>query len=82
MYVHSTKKKMGRFPSPLPPPLSFSPGDDDDEVHDVPHVPEVAARVEDEPLRQDLEAGLHGEDAQEVRLGHFLRTQPTLASQW
>ena len=52
--------------------MDHSPGDDDDKVHDVPHVPEVAARVEHEALRQDLEARLHSEDAQEVRLGRLL----------
>ena len=51
------------------------PRDDDHKVHDVPHVPQVAAGVQDESLSQDLEARLHGEDAQEVGLGGFLKTQ-------
>ena len=55
-----------------------SPRDDDDKVHDVPHVPEVAARVEHEALRQDLEARLHREDAQEVGLGRLLRQREHL----
>ena len=49
-----------------------SPRDDDDEVHDVPHVSEIAARVQDEALRQNLEARLHRENAQKVGLGRLL----------
>ena len=39
-----------------------SPGDDDDEVHHVPHVPEVAPAVEDQAHRQDLQRRLHREN--------------------
>ena len=53
----------------------YSPRDHDDEVHDVPHVSEVAARVENEALRQYLEARLHREYAQEVGLGRLLKRQ-------
>ena len=60
--------------TPTQPP-THSPRDHDDEVHDVPHVPEVAARVEHEALREDLEARLDREDAQEVGLGRFLQDQ-------
>ena len=38
-----------------------SPRDHDHEVHDVPHVAEVAAAVQQQPQRQDLQGGLHGE---------------------
>ena len=48
------------------------PCDNDDKVHDVPHVPEVAAGMEHEALGQNLQAGLNREDAQEVGLGGFL----------
>ena len=44
----------------------FLPSDDDHEVHDVPHVPEVAAGVENKALSEDLEARLNGEDAEEI----------------
>lgn len=54
---------------PLGPWAQNLPGDHDHKVHDVPHAPEVAAGVEDEALRQDLEGGLHGEYAEEVGLG-------------
>ena len=51
----------------------YSPGYDDDEVHDVPGVAEVAALVADEPVGQDLHRHLHREDAHEHRLQLLLQ---------
>ena len=53
--------------------MFFLPCDHDDEVHDVPHVSEVASRVKDKALGKDLQAGLNGENAQEVGLRRFLK---------
>ena len=51
----------------------YSPGHDHNEVHDVPCVPEVGVRVEDEAHGHDLGDHLHGEDAHEVRLQLLLQ---------
>ena len=44
------------------------PRDDYHEVHDVPHVSQVASGMKDESLCQYLEACLNSKDAQEIRL--------------
>ena len=54
-------------------PLLFLPRDDDNKVHDVPGVPEVGVRMEDEAHGHDLGDHLHGEDAHEVRLQLLLQ---------
>ena len=49
------------------------PWNDDDEVHDVPGVSEVAALVQDEPVGQDLGGHLHRKDCHEHGLQFFLK---------
>ena len=48
--------------------ISQLPRHNDDKVHDVPRIPEVAVLVEDEAVGQDLYDHLQGEDAHEPRL--------------
>lgn len=45
------------------------PGDDDEEIHDVPDVAQIGAAMEDEAEGQDLEARLDAEYGEEVDLG-------------
>jgi hypothetical protein len=49
------------------------PSDDDDKVHDVPRVSQVAPLVEDKSKAEYLQRGLHSEDAEKVRLSDFLQ---------
>ena len=51
---------------------SCLPRYDDHKVHDVPHVSQVTARMEDKALCQNLEAGLNRKDPQEIGLCGFL----------
>ena len=53
--------------------VAHSPGNDDDEVHDVPRVPQVAPLVTDEPVGQDLDRHLHREDPHEHGLELLLQ---------
>ena len=48
------------------------PWDHHDEIHDVPGVPEIGVRVEDETHGDNLGAHLHCEDSHEVRLEFLL----------
>ena len=50
-----------------------SPRYDDDEVHDVPRIPQVTPLVTDEAVGQDLDRHLHGEDAHEHGLELLLQ---------
>lgn len=57
---------------PPPPPCLFpslgdnsSPHDDDDEVEKVPAVADIGAGVQDQPVSDDLQEGLHREDDEE-----------------
>ena len=52
--------------------LSNLPRDHHYEVHDVPHVPEVAAPVQDQTQGQDLQGGLHCKYTKEVHFCRFL----------
>ena len=49
-----------------------SPTEHDDEVHDVPAVPQVGAFVENKAEGQQLDPGLEAEDPDEVRLCFLL----------
>ena len=51
---------------------SCLPRYDDHKVHDVPHVSQVTARMEDKALCQNLEAGLNRKDPQKIGLCGFL----------
>ncbi len=53
--------------------VNVLPGDNDDEVHDVPHVSQVTAGMEDEPLSQNFQTRFHSENTKEIRLGDFLK---------
>ena len=44
------------------------PRHNDNKVHDVPGIPQIRVRVEDEAHGNDLGAHLHGEDPEEVGL--------------
>lgn len=50
-----------------------SPNDDDDEVQQVPAVPDVGAGVHHQTVGQDLQEGLHREDDEEDVLHLFLQ---------
>ena len=59
------------------------PGDYDNEVHDVPGVPQVGVRVKDEAHGHDLGAHLHSEDTHEVGLQLLqLQGQDGLVTIW
>lgn len=47
---------------------SDSPGEDNNEVHDVPSVSQVGVLVEGKAEGQDLYSRLEAEDADEIRL--------------
>ena len=51
----------------------FLPSDNDDKVHDVPHVSEVATGMQNEPLSKNLQTRLHREDPEKVGLRGFLQ---------
>jgi len=53
--------------------VNVLPGDNDDEVHDVPHVSQVAAGMEDEPLSQNFQTRFHSENTKEIGLCDFLK---------
>ena len=53
----------------------FLPSDNDDKVHDVPHVSEVATGMQNEPLSKNLQTRLHREDPEKVGLRGFLQTR-------
>lgn len=55
-----------RFPKAVRP--SDSPGENNNEVHDVPSVSQVGVLVEGKAEGQDLYSGLETEDADEIRL--------------
>ena len=50
----------------------FLPSDYNYKIHDVPHISQVTARMEDKTLCQNLEAGLDCKDSQEVGFCGFL----------
>ena len=52
----------------------YTPRSDDDKIHDVPEVPEVAALVQHEPHGQDLGQHLRREDHHEHRLQLVLQS--------
>ena len=51
----------------------YSPGDDDDEVHDVPEISHVTVLVQDESQGQDLGAHLYGKYDHENGFEIFLQ---------
>ena len=53
--------------------INVLPRDDDNEIHDVPRISEVAALVKDEPVGQDLGDHLHREDGHEHGLELLLK---------
>lgn len=52
-----------------------SPAEHNDEVHDVPAVPQVRAFMENKTERHQFNPRLEAEDPDEVRLGLLLRKQ-------
>lgn len=55
----------------------YSPTEHNNEVHDVPAVPQVGAFVENKTKRHQFDARLEAEDADKVRLRFLLRKEAT-----
>lgn len=58
----------------------FSPHNDDDEVEQIPAVPNVGARVHHQTVGQDFQEGLHSEDDEEDVLHLFLNVERTFVT--
>lgn len=43
-----------------------SPRQDDEEIHDIPNIPQIRVLVQHQPERQNLQRCLHREDAEEI----------------